>query len=494
MNYWQQVIQTALIGTDKQTLSANDMGEDLLPVIATITSNQNIDKEEQFLQLATVVNQYTSCGTEAIVKTGISLPICEAETTAYCSPHAMAALKDILQEDSTSLLALWLQHCSNKELIVEPALLPILFDKAIQHKQLRPYAATCFGKRGAWLSQLNSEWNFAITASDEELWQTGTADQRKKVLEQLRITNTTQAREWLQQTWPQENAASKQNLLEAFATNLSADDIPWLEGLSNEKSQKTKEQVLGLLKQIPNSTIVQQYIALLQQSVILKKEKTMFGLSSKQVLQITMPEIIDEQLVKSGIEKLSNTKEFSDDEWIAFQLMRQVPPTVLEKHFHLSAADIIQFLQKEEATKKFVPAIVTALVQFKDEQWAIAFMQYSTTFYLDILPLIPAQQQEFYSKKFFKGHEQSIIQYAVDRTTAWSVELTQLIFTFTAANHYHYYRNFYNQHIHLIPIQANTILEACTPSEEYAKNSWNNTKEYIQKLLTLKQQTIQSFN
>lgn len=494
MNEWQQLIQTALIGTDKQSVSINDMGEDLLTAITAINNNSAIDKEEQFLQIATVVNRYTFCGTEAIVKADISLPICEAETQPYCSANATEALKDILHEDSTSLLEMWLQECSNKHQIVEPALLPILFEKALQHKHLRQYATTCFGKRGTWLSQFNSEWNFASQTTDEELWQTGTAEQRKKVLQQLRVTNAIQAREWLQQTWPQENAASKQSLLEAFATSLTADDVPWLESLTNEKSQKVKEDVLSLLQQIPSSTIVQQYIALLQQSIAIRKEKTMFGLSSKQVFQISLPANIEESVFKSGIEKLSNKKEVSDDEHIVFQLLQKVPPNILESHLQLSPEDIIQLFQKEDASNKFVSALVSATVRFTDKQWAIALMQFSTAFYLDILPFIPTQQQEFYSKKFFKGHEQSIIHYATNRNTEWSLELTQLIITYTAAHHYNYYRNFYNQHIHLIPIQAIGILETCTPTEAYAKNSWNNTKEFIQKLLAIKQQTIQSFN
>ena len=494
MNHWQQVIQTALIGTDKQSVPVNDIGEDLLPAITAISNNIAIDKEEQFLQIAATVFNYRQSGAEAMVKQDISIAICGAETLPYCSKAAMASLKDILHEDSNGLLALWLQYCSNKQQVVEPALLPLLFDKAVQQKQLRQYAPTCFGKRGAWLSQFNSEWNFATDASDEALWQTGTPDQRKKTLQQLRATNAAQAREWLQQTWPQENAASKQNLLEAFAINLSAADVPWLESLTNEKSQKVKEDVLGLLKQVPTSTIVQQYIALLQQSISIKKEKTMFGLSSKQVLQIALPSTIDEQLTQSGMEKLSNQKEFTDDEFILFQLLQNIPPSVLEAHLQLLAGDIIELLQKEDSTKKFLPAIVMALVKFHDTAWAIACMQHSTVFYLDILPLIPVQQQEYYSKKFFKGNEHSIVQYAVGRATEWSVELTQLIFTHTAANHYQYYRNFYNQHIQLIPYGASSILDACNPLDEYASNSWNTTKEYIAKLLELKQQTIQSFN
>lgn len=492
MTEWQQVIQTALIGTDKQTISTNEMDENLLPAFTTITSNTGIDKEEQFLQIATLIHQYTFCGTEPIVKADSSLPICEAETQAYCSSSATNILKEILYEDSSGLLAMWLQLCASKQQIVAPVLLPDLFEKAVQQKNLRQYI-TCFGKRGEWLSQFNTAWQFATPTSDEELWQRGTANERKTVLQQLRTTNATQAREWLQETWPQENAASKQSLLEAFATNISDADVPWLESLTNEKSSKVKEDVLKLLQQIPSATIVQQYTHFLQQSLLLKKEKTMFGLSSKQVLEIAVPNDIAAQMKQHGLENLSNKIEFTDDEWMVFQLIEHVPPKALEQHLQLQPQNIIELLQKEDTTKKFISAIVAATVRFSSKECAIALMQFSDVFYLDILPLIPMQQQEFYSKKFFKGHEQSIIHHATNRDVEWSPELTQLILQYAAANPYNYNKNFYNQHIHLIPVKAITMLNNCTPTEGYASNYWNNTKTYIEKIITLRLQTIQSF-
>jgi hypothetical protein len=492
MNEWQQVIKTALIGTDKQTISTNEMDENLLPAITTITSNTDIDKEEQFLQIATLVHQYTFCGTEPIVKADSSLPICEAETKAYCSSNATNILKEILYEDSSGLLTMWLQLCASKQQIVAPVLLPDLFEKIKQQKNLRQFIA-CLGKRGEWLSQFNNAWQFATTTSDEELWQRGSGSERKTVLQQLRTTNATQAREWLQETWQQENAASKQNLLEAFATNLSDADVPWLESLSNEKSSKVKEDVLKLLQQIPSATIVQQYTRFLQQSLMLKKEKTLFGLSSKQVLEIIVPSEVAAQMKQYGLENLSNKKEFADDEWMVFQLIEHVPPKALEQHLQLQPQNIIELFQKEDITKKFISAIVTATIRFSSKEWAIALMQFSNVFYLDILPLIPMQQQEFYSKKFFIGHEQSMIHFATNRDVEWSLELTELILHYAATNPYNYSKSFYNQHIHLIPAQAITMLNNCTPTEDYASNNWNNIKTYIEKLLTLKQQTIQSF-
>lgn len=232
---------------------------------------------------------------------------------------------------------------------------------------------------------------------------------------------------------------------------------------------------------------------ILKQAVSIRKEKLLLGLSSKTSLHFELPSSIDENIFKSEIEKLSSTKEFTDDEFIIYQLIQFTPLTFWEQQLLLSREDIINLFQKDDIKKKFIPALVIAVTQFKDIKWAIALIQYASTFYLDIIPLLPVQQQEYYSNKFFPGNEESIIRYALQRETEWSAELTKNIFKHTAKNHYSYNRSFYNQNIHLIPVQIVGELEKCTPAEEYPKAIWSNTSEYIIKLVTLKIKTIKAF-
>ena len=110
-----------------------------------------------------------------------------------------------------------------------------------------------------------------------------------------------------------------------------------------------------------------------------------------------------------GIEKLSNRKEFNDEEFIIFQVIQFVPPVFLEQHFLLTPSKIIQVFQKEEVKKKFIPAIVAATLQFKDMKWANPLMKDSQIVYLNVIPFRPLQEQEFYSNKCFTGNEESII-------------------------------------------------------------------------------------
>lgn len=494
MEHWQHIINTSMIGTDKKTISPAELPGVLHEPANIIFENGATDKEEKFLQIASLVLGYRQCGVQPLKKEAISLPVADAEAKPYCSHTALQVLKDILSEENIPLLQFWLQHCAAKGQVVQPDMIAALFEIAVAQKPLQPLIAVCGGKRGEWLCSFNPAWNFSAAQSPEELWQTGTPDQRRTVLKAKRNTDPAAAREWVQQVWPQEDAATKASFLEILEHNTSHEDIAFLEPLLTDKSKKVKEAALALLKQIPSSSIVLQYRQILEQAVSLKKEKTMLGLSSKTTLQFNLPGSIDEAVFKSGIDKLSNNKELTDDAFIISQLVQAVPPSFWETHLQLKPDEIIQLFQKEATGKKMIPSLVMAITQFRDHNWALAMMQYSEVFYIDLIPLLPAQQQDYYSDKFFDQFPDRIIQFAVARDEEWKVELAVKIFSHTAKNPYQYNRSFYSQHIRLLPGKIALFLEKCTPEDGYLKSTWSNTSDHILKLLSLKAQTIQSFN
>ena len=489
---WDAIINTAMMGTDKKQVSIDEMPAGLQTIVSEI-NNAVTDKKAMFLQLAAIAYNYRQCGFKPFQKELNTLPA-PAEEKAYCNEMAMQVLKDIISEDSIHLLKIWLQHCYEKQQIVQPGMVPVLLAKGIDHKKLQLLIAACCGKRGEWLGGFNAAWNFACTQTDEELWQTGTLDQRKKILRKLRHTDPTQAREWLQNTWPQEDANTKMVLLDILTKNVSDDDIIFLESLSTEKSKKIKDLAIHLLKQIPQSSIVRLYEKTLSVTVSIQKEKALLGMMTKTTLQCKLPESMDEGIYKSGIDKLSNNKDYTDDEYVVNQLAQFVPPSFWEQHLGMSPEQIIHLFQKETTGKKILPAIAHAAACLKDTKWAVALATHGAVFYADLVPLLPAQQQEAYSNKYFSENPDAIIQYATTMETAWSMDLTRNIFRHTAKNSYQYNKSFYNQNIHLIPSNVIEELSKLAPAEEYPRNTWINTSEYITKLIRMKTQTIKAFN
>lgn len=494
MEHWQHIINTSMIGTDKKNITSADLPASLLVPANIIFENESSDKEEKFLQIASLLFNYRQSGVTPLKKEQATISIATAEEKPFCNNKPQQVLKDILSEESIPLLKFWLQQCNSKDQIVQPEMVATLFEIATTQKPLQSLITKCCGKRGEWLSQFNNAWNFSTAQSSEELWQTGSPEQRRTVLKEIRDSDPATARDWVQQVWPQEDAATRTSFLEILENNISHDDINFLESISTDKSKKVKEAALDLLKKIPSSPVVFQYQQILEQAVYLKKEKALLGLSSKTTLLFNLPFSIDEAIFKTGIEKLSNNKEFTDEAFIISQLIKSVPPSFWEKQLQLKPEEIIQIFQKDVTGKKMIPSLVIAISQFKDSKWALAMMQHSEVFYIDIIPLLPLQQQDFYSAKFFEQFPDQIIQYATARDAEWDMELALLILRHTAKNIYQYNRSFYNQNIQLIPGKAALSLEKFTPAEDYLKNTWSNTSDYILKLLSLKAQTLQSFN
>src|SRR5262245_8693637 len=151
MQTWDQIIHTALLGTDKKPLAASDLPAELLAAAELIQHNTT-DKEDQFLQTAALVFNYRQCGVQSLQKEGVTIARVAAEEKPYGSVLAMQTLTDILDSESNSLLQFWLQQCSAKGRIVTPELVPLLLGIGVQQKKLQNLVVACCGKRGEWLS------------------------------------------------------------------------------------------------------------------------------------------------------------------------------------------------------------------------------------------------------------------------------------------------------------------------------------------------------
>ena len=493
MEFWNEIIHTALLGTDKKQVGAGGLPAGLAETADLLATRQEVDKEERFLQLAAVAFNYRQSGRAVLYKEGIAPAGALPEERPYCSVLALRTLKDILGEDNMPLLAFWLRHCTNACQLVTPDWIPVLMNRAVNHPTLQADVRTACGRRGEWLMSLNPSWSFLTDAADDEQWRTGTAEQRRNCLRQWRKTDPAKAREMLAESWAQENANSKADLLKQLHPVI-AEDGEWLESLLDEKSQKVKDEVLRLLKRLPGSSVIGLYWQVVQQAVTLKKEKALLGMMTRNSLQVQPPAVVEEAIFKTGIEKLSSDKAIKDDEFILIQLMEYIPPAYWEEHFGVGPDEIVGYFQKEAVHKKFIPALVRALVRFGDVRWAVAFMQHSVVFYIDVIPLLPVQQQEYYSLKFFDRQADSIVQYARQREEPWSLELAKAILKHTAKQGYQYPIGFYKENIYRLPPGISAVLMDCLPSEPQWQPMWEKTSAELARLIGLKEQTTQAFN
>lgn len=494
MESWNHMINTALLGTEKKALKK----EELIPEIAELfdlITEQAETKEDAFLQTAAVLYNIRQCGFAPLRKEGVSISKAEGEEKHYANEMAHSVLYDILETTSTSLFRFWLEQCVQANKVVQPEAIPILFDEGMKNKSIRPLIYNCCGKRGEWLLQFNHEWKYVDTSTDEELWQTGVLEQRKNILAELRKTDSAKARELLQQTWTQENAATKTELVQQLQVNANEVDLPFLEEILNEKSVKVKEAALQILKAIPSSSIVQSYWKTLVSSIELKKERTLLGLSSKTILNFIPVKEIDESIYKTGIEKLSSDKKILDQDYLLYQLISSIPPYFLEQHTGLPKEQVLKAIHYSDKGKYFISAITRSAIRFRDVDWlkAVIALQ-ENVFYPEAVMVLPQKEAEQYSLQHFDGdNAYPIINALGDFEKEWGLELTKTILKFTAKNPYQYHKGFYNGIVHLLPVPVVGELGKCTPQEEHLKTMWSNLSEYITHLLTLKLQTSKAF-
>src|SRR6185295_420131 len=123
---------------------------------------------------------------------------------------------------------------------------------------------------------------------------------------------------------------------------------------------------------IPSSNVVQLYWNQVSKAVTLKSGKAFLGLLNKTSVEINPSVSFDDSIFKTGIDKLSNNKQFTDEEFIVFQLISNVPPKKWEQHFNESPQKIMDFFRKSQ--EKFFPALINAAKSFKDATWAKALV------------------------------------------------------------------------------------------------------------------------
>jgi len=492
MQFWDEIINTAMLGTGKTMPGKNALPEDIA-ALATHIEQQPVGREEQFLQLASLALNIRQSSVSPLANTNATIATASPEEKPYCSETVMRILGDVLDSESISLLQLWLNLCNSAGLIITPASVPAMLQLAVQHKKLRTAIIQVCGKRGEWLCQFNKDWNFSTASSPVDVWQTGALDQRKQVLQTLRVTDPATALQWLQQTWAQEDANTRAALLETLYTNIGEDDTAFLTSLSTDKSKKVKDEAIALLKHIPSSAIVQSYQYILQQAIVIKKEKTLLGLSSKKVLDIALPNNINEDIFKTGIDKLSPQKNIPDDEYVLYQLASFVPPDFWEQHMESKPADIIDLLQKSGKGKRLVGALGLATGRFKNAAWAEQIVKEENAIYPDLLALLPGSIKDTYLLRCFEADAQMMINIVVNAEKEWSYQLATAVLQYAAKNPYQYNRGFFSQVIHLIPVAAAAELNRFAPTEQHYASTWLNTSAHISKLLNLKSNIFQSF-
>lgn len=489
---WNDIINTAMIGTEKKSVQKNLLPAELAAVAGKIETSST-DKEEIFLKTSGLVFNYRQAGVQPLEAQAGNIQVCEEEDLSYCSDKAAGVLQSVLSEENDALLRLWMQKCAAVNQVVPPVFLPRLFNLAWRNKSIRNEILSCVGKRGRWLTQFNPHWQFGRDESPAEIFTNGKTDERKTALKQIRQQDPAQALSLLQQCWAQEQANTRADFLSTFKENLSLADEPWLIELTKEKSQKVKDQAYALLKQINGAQLVNEVWEFVKPLVSLKKSSALLGLVNKAGIEISLDFEIPKHFKDFGIEDLVANKLYTEKEFTLSQLIGLIPPGYWETHLSMKPAEILELMAKKEETRKYISSFATAANNFKNIGWSLPLFREYDEFCADLMPLYDVDVREEFALKMLKDNAGNLDLIRPVKEEEWSLKFSIELLKHTSTEPYSFNKNYYRNIILNLPVSLADHLEGLGSEDESRKAYWNTLKEELLRLLMIKKQITASF-
>ncbi|MGW2641432.1 DUF5691 domain-containing protein [Streptomyces sp. NPDC001348] len=265
---WEQLVTTALLGTDRRPPAGGGPGREA-PVA--------------LLDAAAVETLRRRAGLRAATAARRPEPAPEDPRPALPAP-AVRRLAMLLADrpgtggggrrgtspDLMELLPQWLAAANAHGYAPPPQALPALLDAARGRTDLRPAVLTFGGSRALWLARLNPDWRFALRAApgggaalpdlDDagavgRLWEEGLFAERVALLTAVRAHRPAVARELLSATWATERAEDRLMFLDSLRTGLAAEDEPFLEQALGDRSRNVRATAAELLSALPGSAL-----------------------------------------------------------------------------------------------------------------------------------------------------------------------------------------------------------------------------------------------
>lgn len=257
MDAWKQLVNTALLGTDKLPLST----EALPPRIQEKLINADkTDPEGYFMKAATLMLAYQKAGEEVDASVMPAIVPAEEETLPYCSPNALVVLKKLLsqQNQHLSLISFWAETCIANNWIVPPDMLVAVLDLGADKKNrfIRDKIRKIIGKRGEWMVQFNGNWQYALPLYEDKLWQEGRIAERREAFAIIRHLEPSKAFEWLKAAWAEETAKDRKDFLLMFEKNISLSEEDFLQEvkaalMADKNLEKAiNKEILGIVEML----------------------------------------------------------------------------------------------------------------------------------------------------------------------------------------------------------------------------------------------------
>ncbi|GHF67817.1 DUF5691 domain-containing protein [Streptomyces thermodiastaticus] len=265
---WEELVTTALLGTDRRALP-DGVGGGPAPAALLDTAAVETVRRRAGLLPAPVAQRPRPASEDPRP----ALPAAAARRLAMLLADRSGTDRGGRRgpvHDLKGLLPQWLALANAHGYAPPPETLPALLDAARAHTDLRPAALAFAGPRARWLARLNPEWRFVLreapaggaglpgpddTDRIRQLWEEGLFGERVALLAALRDRRPAAARELLASGWTSERAEDRLLFLDVLRTRLGPDDEPFLEQALGDRSRNVRATAAQLLSALPGSAL-----------------------------------------------------------------------------------------------------------------------------------------------------------------------------------------------------------------------------------------------
>lgn len=374
---WEEVVRAALLGTERAP--STDPGTGDAELDAALAALADRPAEARLLGAAAVLDGWRRAGQRA-PRTAArpAEPAPEVEVRA-CSPLAGRVLGQLLAGGPAPVVAEWMALAERAGVAEPPELLPQLLDFARRHTDVRGEIARRVGARGRWLAALNPAWSFAAGVAEDPAagWETGTAEERVRILRHVRSTDPAAGLALLQTTWATDPPRDRAQFVEALQVGLGMDDEPFLESALDDKRKEVRTAAARLLAIIPGSRLVRRMTERLLPLLTLQSPEGLLARirQSRPRIEVELPAACDKTMQRDGIDP-KPLPGFGDRAWWLQQMVTAVPPAVWTAHWQMDAAACLDAAHaNKDDGKTLVRAWREAALHNRDAEWAEALLR-----------------------------------------------------------------------------------------------------------------------
>lgn len=295
---WNDLVTTALLGTERRALKLDDVPEPLRDLAAALA---DAEPERALLALAGALALYRRAGQMPGSDTTPALEPSAPDDRPACSPRAGQILGQIMALTVyAAQLPEWITAAADAGQRVSAEYLPRFLSYFERRGELPARFFDVLGQRGRWLAQQNENWAYAVLPADDTGWEFASLPARLHYLRRLRAADPARGRALVASVWQAENADSRGSLLEALRVSLSRDDEPFLEAALDDRAASVGLRAAGVLRDLPGSAYQQRMMAQAQAFLRLGWKKHRLG--HKLAFVVSLPEAADAALIRDGID------------------------------------------------------------------------------------------------------------------------------------------------------------------------------------------------